>query len=115
MAQLNRSPGLQSLLSRPGHELIQQRRVSPLRVFRLAAFMAQVLEKIFNEALHRSLAFTSFLQERLELGDDLQVFWAPRSPLHLDQTIEGGASAFYSKHNHFDRMGQKLLIISRSR
>jgi hypothetical protein len=52
MLELNRFPGSQPLSFSPGDEFIQQRRIGPLGVLRLPAFMAQVLQEILNQSLH---------------------------------------------------------------
>ena len=52
MPQLDRFPIRQFFLFSPDDELIQQRRISPLRVLGLAALMTQVLEEILNERVH---------------------------------------------------------------
>ena len=54
MLQLDRFPIRQILFCRPGGEFVQQRGVGFLGVLRLPAFVAQVLQKIFNERLHGS-------------------------------------------------------------
>lgn len=54
MLESDLSPIGEFLFRGPCDELIQQRGVGSLRMLRLPAFVTQVLEKIFNERLHRS-------------------------------------------------------------
>ena len=56
MPQFHRLPIGKPCFPGPGHKLAQQRGVRPLRVLRLAAFVAQVLEKIFDQGLHSAVA-----------------------------------------------------------
>ena len=48
MPQLHRLPLFQALLFGPGDKFIEQHRISSLSVLGLAAFMTQVLQKIFK-------------------------------------------------------------------
>jgi hypothetical protein len=52
MFQLNLFPIVEILLRRPGDESAEGGGVRFRRVIRLPAFMAQELEKIFDEILH---------------------------------------------------------------
>ena len=54
MGELHLPPIRQLLRFRPRHKLFEERRIRALRVFRVAALVAQVLEKIFHEVLHHA-------------------------------------------------------------
>ena len=51
--QLDGFPIGQTLLASPAKELVEQSGVSSLGVLGLAALVTKVLEKIFNQVLHR--------------------------------------------------------------
>ncbi len=52
VGQLDRAPIRELLRLRPVNETLEQRGVSFLRVLGLAAFVAQVLQEIFDQCLH---------------------------------------------------------------
>jgi hypothetical protein len=54
MSQFHRRPIVEVLGGGPGGEFAKQRRIRPLRVLGLPPFMAEVLQKIFDEHLHGS-------------------------------------------------------------
>ena len=58
MFQLDLIPVGEFCLPRPGDELVQQAGVSFLRVLRLAAFVAEVLQEVFDEGVHGLVGFT---------------------------------------------------------
>ncbi len=53
MAELDRLPVRKPLLAGPGDEFVQERGVGSLRVLRLPAFVAEVLQEVFDQSLHR--------------------------------------------------------------
>jgi hypothetical protein len=57
MLELNLRPGGEFLLFRPIREFSQQGGISSGRVFGLPALVAQVLQKIFDQVLHRTGSF----------------------------------------------------------
>jgi len=52
VTQFNGFPILQTLLLRPRDEFVEQRSVSALGVLGVAALVAEVLKKIFDQGLH---------------------------------------------------------------
>jgi len=52
VGQRDSFPIYQSLFSRPGNELGQQRGVGALRVLRLASLVPEMLQKVLNQVLH---------------------------------------------------------------
>src|SRR6187399_880035 len=54
VAQFNVFPIRELLALRPCNELVQQTGVGALSVFRLTAFVSEVLEEVLNERLHGS-------------------------------------------------------------
>jgi hypothetical protein len=52
VGQLDGFPVREPLLAGPGDEFVQERGVGSLGVFRLATFVTEVLEEVFNKGLH---------------------------------------------------------------
>src|SRR4029077_15229704 len=70
-------PILEPLLLGPNNEFIQQRGVGALGVLGLAAFVAEMLEEVFNERVHGSQLLPGQSLVRFEIfcrrfGDDVR-------------------------------------------